>query len=82
MSNTHLRWGCRRGMLELDLMLLPFFDRQFESLPEIEQQAFELLLSEQDQDIYAWILNFQACLNPSLFEVLAKIRKHHDIHSC
>ena len=80
MDKTRLRWACRRGMLELDLILLPFFENQFDQLLESDQLAFEQLLSEPDQDIYAWILNFQTCLNPCFVDILVKIRHHHDIN--
>ena len=37
---NRLRWRSRRGMLELDLLLLPFFDDVFLELSDAEQQAF------------------------------------------
>jgi antitoxin CptB len=80
MDKARLRWGCRRGMLELDLILLPFFENQWGQLSKPDQLAFEQLLSEADQDIYAWILNFQTCLNPRFADILVKIRHHHDIN--
>jgi antitoxin CptB len=41
---NRLRWRSRRGMLELDLLLLPFFDEVFEELESDEQQGFMLLI--------------------------------------
>lgn len=79
MDKTRLRWGCRRGMLELDLLLLPFFEKQFDLLSKQQQQDFEELLGETDQDIYAWILNFQNCENPKLADILTQIRHYHAI---
>ena len=76
MNKTRLRWACRRGMLELDLILLPFFENQFSQLSESEQQAFTALLAEPDQDIYAQILGFQACSNLKFSNILTSIRKH------
>ena len=51
---NRLRWRSRRGMLELDLLLLPFFDEVFHELPESEQQAFILLLEQDDPDLLQW----------------------------
>jgi antitoxin CptB len=41
-------------MLELDLLLLPFFDEEFRQLPESEQQAFLRLLEQDDPDLLLW----------------------------
>jgi|TARA_B100001079_G_C16295749_1_gene463070 antitoxin CptB len=41
-------------MLELDLLLLPFFDEVFRDLPENQQQAFERLLEQDDPDLLQW----------------------------
>ena len=76
MNKTRLRWACRRGMLELDLILLPFFENQFDQLSKVQQQAFEALLEEPDQDIYAQVLNFQPCSDPKFSEILDAIRHH------
>jgi antitoxin CptB len=49
---NHLRWQCRRGMLELDLLLLPFFDRHYAMLSTPQQALFERLLSQHDHELY------------------------------
>jgi len=54
MQLNRLRWRSRRGMLELDLLLQPFFDDIFRDLPEETQQAFEKLLEEDDPDLLMW----------------------------
>lgn len=51
---NRLRWRSRRGMLELDLLLLPFFEQAFESLPEDQQNTFIELLEQDDPDLLAW----------------------------
>ena len=40
-KTERLRWGCRRGMLELDMLLLPFFDEHYLNMTEKEKQSFE-----------------------------------------
>ena len=47
-----LRWRCRRGMQELDLLLLAFLDRHFETSEPPIQQAFLDVLGMQDPDIF------------------------------
>ena len=49
-----LRWRCRRGMLELDLLLIPFFDEHFSALPATQQHTFVDLLEREDPELLAW----------------------------
>ena len=50
-----LRWQCRRGLLELDLLLKWFVDRRYAALSEAEQEAFRRLLAQPDPALLAWI---------------------------
>ena len=50
------RWQCRRGMLELDLLLNNFIDKNVESLTRQQKQSFELLLSYPDQTLLDLLL--------------------------
>lgn len=51
-----LRWKCRRGMLELDLLLLSFLDNHYADLSDHEKHVFERLLDEQDPVLQSWFL--------------------------
>ncbi len=51
-----LGWHCRRGMLELDVVLIPFLEQRFRTLEFEDQQRFEKLLECEDQDIFGWIM--------------------------
>jgi antitoxin CptB len=50
-----LRWRCRRGTKELDLVLTRFLEHEYENLDEAGREAFEALLLEQDPDLAGWI---------------------------
>lgn len=54
MELNRLRWRSRRGLLELDLLLLPFFDEEFTGLKEPDQQVFIRLLDQDDPDLLQW----------------------------
>ena len=75
---NRLRWRARRGMLELDLLLLPFFDEVFHSLPGPEQEVFIRLLEEEDQDLLRWFLRkgqaYDAELQAMVERVLKRVR--------
>ena len=57
MDINRLRWATRRGMLELDLILLPFLEKVLPGLGESEQVLFEKLLECEDQDMFNWFLH-------------------------
>ena len=46
----------RRGFREADLVLGPFMEREGAALSDDELTMLEALLSEDDHDIYAWII--------------------------
>lgn len=54
MNNEHLsqvKWHCRRGMRELDVLLTRFVERDYLSSDQEHRRAFETLLSLQDPEI-------------------------------
>ncbi len=50
-NQERLRWRCRRGMRELDAVLVQFMDAHYEVVSPEEQAAFRALLSLPDPDI-------------------------------
>ena len=73
---ARLRWLCRRGMLELDLMLAQFLDNCFLELPAKEQGQFEELLQATDVDLFAWLLGSLPPPNAEVALLLQKIREY------
>lgn len=63
---ARLKWACRRGMLELDVLLLPFVEQAFDELTEHQQITFERLLTCDDPDLFAWFMGHQSCQDPEL----------------
>jgi antitoxin CptB len=45
-------WQCRRGLWELDAILVPFVERKFSTLSETEVENFRELLSFEDIDMF------------------------------
>ncbi|MCE0493426.1 FAD assembly factor SdhE [Vibrio salinus] len=56
-EKARIRWRCRRGMLELDVVIMPFFEDCFDDLTEAEQQEFVSLLDCDDPDLFKWIMS-------------------------
>jgi antitoxin CptB len=46
-----VRWRCRRGLLELDLILARFLDHRYDALGPEERALFEELLEHSDNDL-------------------------------
>jgi antitoxin CptB len=63
----------RRGIRETDLILGPFADARLASLTPAQLDAFEALLDQPDQDLYAW---YKGAPAPAPFEreIMALIR--------
>ncbi|NBQ69472.1 MAG: succinate dehydrogenase assembly factor 2 [Nitrosomonadaceae bacterium] len=46
------RWRCRRGLLELDIILQRFMDQHYAQLDQQGLEQFERLLSLPDNDLW------------------------------
>jgi antitoxin CptB len=55
-TRSELRWRCRRGALELDLMLNRYLDRRFDQASEEERSVFERLLAFPDPEILHYLM--------------------------
>ena len=75
---TKLRWACRRGMLELDIILQSFLDQHYTTLLPHQQQAFVALLNCSDQDLFAYLVRHQAVKDASLVEIVDLIQQQSD----
>jgi len=73
MQRNRLRWRSRRGMLELDLLLLPYFDEVFDSLPDEEQAIFVRLLEQDDPDLLQWFSRKGVPDDPELAALVERI---------
>lgn len=71
-----LRWRCiRRGLLEVDIALTRFLDKQFAALNEQEQQAFVELADMEDHDLWHLISGQAEIDDPGLAHVVTMLRK-------
>ena len=49
------RWRCRRGLLELDIVLQRFMDQHYAQLDAAQLQQFDSLLDLPDNDLWEMI---------------------------
>jgi len=69
-NKPRLRWACRRGMLELDVLFMPFVEEAYDSLSTKEKQVFERLLEEQDPVLFAWFMGHEICEDKELNDMV------------
>lgn len=49
-----LQWQCRRGIKEVEVLLVPFFQQRYADLSAEGKQVFERLLACHDVDLFEW----------------------------
>ena len=77
-NKPRLRWACRRGMLELDVLFLPFVNEAYDDLSVADKLTFERLLVCQDPDLFAWFMGHKECedveLNAMVQFILGRVK--------
>lgn len=74
MNIARVRWGCRRGMLELDVIFQPFVEKHYEKLSAEDKAIFIRLLECEDPELFAWFMGHESCPNQELAEMVIKVR--------
>ena len=70
-----IRWRCRRGLLELDLLLQRFLNKYDSQLNEQQIDQFESLLSLSDNDLLAIICSNPETVDKSLKRLIQLIQR-------
>ena len=63
----------RRGIKEMDLILIAYSNARLATMSDADLDAYDALLSENDQDLYQWVSGQQEAPNP-LRPLIADIR--------
>ena len=66
-------WQCRRGLWELDAILIPFVEINFAHLSEDEVEDFKELLTYEDIEIFDILVNKKPYENLELEPIINKI---------
>jgi antitoxin CptB len=70
-DKRRMRWACRRGMLELDVLFAPFVEDAYDDLNDYQQSVFRRLLTCDDPDLFAWFMGHEKCADAELAEMVA-----------
>ena len=69
---TMIKWRCRRGVLELDVIFERFFDQAYDALSAEEQLLFAELLEKPDPILQQWLI-YQTPVDPAFEELTKKV---------
>jgi len=72
---ARLRWRCRRGMRELDVMLTRYLDRVWATASPSERDAFMQLVDLQDPDLFGYLVGRATPAEESQRAIIACIRR-------
>ena len=75
-QRKRLYWHPRRGMWELDLLLVPFLEQCYDDLGEDDQAAFRELIDEEDQDLFVWLMRREWPEEPRRRRIVQLIIEH------
>ncbi|MDH3977451.1 MAG: succinate dehydrogenase assembly factor 2 [Gammaproteobacteria bacterium] len=75
-TRAQLVWHCRRGMRELDVLLMRYVDTAYDAADESEQKSFHQLLSLQDPEILDLLTGRLVAEDAGLRHVIERLLKH------
>lgn len=75
-EHNRIVWACRRGMLELDMFLLPFAEQVYPKLSSAEQAQFKNLLAMPDPQLFAWLMGHEQVTESEFVDIVKLIREH------
>lgn len=73
-DQQRLWWRSRRGMLELDLLFMPFVEQRYAGLAAADQVTFRRLLEEDDPVLMEWCAGREIPEDPDYAHLIALIR--------
>lgn len=71
---SRLRWLCRRGMKELDVVLSRYLEQHYPSDSSADQAQFRALLQMPDPDLYNLVLGRETATEPEIARFLQRLR--------
>ena len=74
LDSRKIYWKCRRGMLELDIILERFYKKRFQNLTQSEKEIFNRLLDQSDPLLYDWLLGYVLPDDIQFKKIIQKIK--------
>lgn len=77
MPMGQLRWRCRRGMRELDVLLETFLKTRYEALSLQQKLDFQELLTIQDPDFFKFLTKKMVPEEQRFVDLIEELLKTH-----
>jgi len=71
-------WQCRRGLWELDAILIPFVEKYFTKMDKKEIDDFRKLLTYEDIEIFDILVNKKPFEDENLEKIVEMINRFQD----
>jgi len=75
-EESRLRWQCRRGMRELDELLVRYLETRYAGADDEEKSAFEAVLALPDPELNGYLLQRQVPVSDAIANVIKLILSH------
>lgn len=66
-------WRSRRGMQELDVLLIPFVEQHLQNLPEHLQVAYLDFIEREDWELFDWLQGRESAADPLMRELVTLV---------
>lgn len=73
---NRVRWHSRRGMLELDVLLLPYAEEAYDSSSAEDQALYRRLLECEDPDLFGWFMEHKVPEDAELARMVEMVLAH------
>jgi len=73
-ERSRLKWLCRRGMRELDIVTSGYLENRYETADDAEKAAFRRLLELPDPDLFGYLTGREAPPDEGLAGIVDVIR--------
>lgn len=68
-----IRWRCRRGMKELDYLMLRYVDHAWSDDSEQQREVFLKLLDTEDDKLWRWSMGYETPEDEQIAALLKRI---------
>ncbi len=76
LAERRIWWRSRRGLRELDLLLLPFVEDVYPSLDTAARAVYLRLLDHEDPELLVWLTGREVPADPQLAAMVERVRAH------
>ena len=75
---SRLRWLCRRGMKELDVVMTGYLENHYLQASQDDKKNFRVLLDMQDPDLFALLVGRDSSDDPNITKMVLFLKSMID----